>query len=323
MLFSIIVPVYKVENFIEKCLDSILLQTYTDFELIIIDDGSPDRCPSICDYYEEKDSRVKVIHKQNGGLSSARNAGLKVAQGEYVLFLDSDDFFISENVLDYISKRTCKNPDLILYKTAISDESGKQILYPKMDFSFVNKKNTYEDMLLLTVKGEEFQASAWSKAIRRTVLTDNKIYFTEGLLGEDIDWYFSVVRHCYSYEAIDEYLYVYRKRKGSITHSFGIKNLIDLLWILEKWSPIILNGMRCSRVDEALSHYLGKTYTSLLIVYASVGADRKKYKNAVQALSYLLNYDGYKRTHMVRMFYRIFGFSITIFVLQVLQKFHS
>ena len=100
MLFSIIVPVYKVEDYIEKCIDSILLQSYTDFELILIDDGSPDKCPLICDQYKERDSRVKVIHKQNGGLSSARNAGLKVAKGEYILFLDSDDFFISGNVLE-------------------------------------------------------------------------------------------------------------------------------------------------------------------------------------------------------------------------------
>lgn len=321
MLFSIIVPVYKVENFIEKCLDSILSQTYTDFELILIDDGSPDKCPQICDQYKEKDSRVKVIHKQNGGLSSARNAGLKVAEGEYILFLDSDDFFISEKALEYISKKTYKNQDLILYKTAISNENGDQISYPNMDFSFVNQKYPYEEMLLLTVKGEEFQASAWSKAIRRTVLIDNKIYFKEGLLGEDIDWYLSVIKNCHTYDAIDEYIYVYRQRKGSITHSFGIKNLIDLLWILEKWSSIILNNMECSKIDEALSHYLGKTYTSLLVIYASVGKNRKKYKNDVQALSYLLTYDGYKRTHLIRMFYQIFGFSITIFLLQILNKF--
>lgn len=320
MLFSIIVPVYKVEDYIEKCIDSILLQSYTDFELILIDDGSPDKCPLICDQYKERDSRVKVIHKQNGGLSSARNAGLKVAKGEYILFLDSDDFFISGNVLEYISKKTCKNPDIILYKTAISDEKGIQISYPNMDFSFVNKNYSYETMLQLTVKGEEFQASAWSKAIRRDVLLANKIKFTEGLLGEDIDWYLSVIRNCYTYEAIDEYVYVYRQRKGSITHSFGIKNLSDLLWILEKWSPIILNNRCGSKVDEALSHYLGKTYTSLLIVYASVGKARKQYKNDVKKLSYLLNYDGYKRTHIIRMFYRIFGFSITIFVLQILRK---
>lgn len=321
MLFSIIVPVYKVENFIEKCLDSILSQTYTDFELILIDDGSPDKCPQICDQYKEKDYRVKVIHKQNGGSSSARNAGMKVAEGEYILFLDSDDFFISEKALEYISKKTYKNPDLILYKTAISNENGNQISYPNMDFSFVNQKCPYEEMLLLTVKGEEFQASAWSKAIRRTVLIDNKIYFKDGLLGEDIDWYLSVIRNCHTYDAIDEYIYVYRQRRGSITHSFGIKNLIDLLWILEKWSPIIVNNMKCSKIDEALSHYLGKTYTSLLVIYASVGKNRKKYKNAVQTMSYLLTYDGYKRTHLIRMFYQIFGFSFTIFVLQILNKF--
>lgn len=322
MLFSIIVPVYKVEEYIEKCVDSILLQSYNDFELILVDDGSPDKCPLICDKYKEKDSKIKVIHKKNGGLSSARNEGLKAATGDYILFLDSDDFFLSEYALEHISQKTHKKPDLILYKTAKSDETGEQIFYPDMDFSFGDKNVSYEQMLLTTVRGEEFQASAWSKAVKRTVLTRNRIEFEEGLLGEDIDWYLSVVRNAHTYEVINEYLYVYRQRKGSITHSVGIKNLKDLLWILEKWSPQILDNINCSKIDRALSHYLGKTYTSLLIIYALIGKERKKYKSTVQSFSFLLNYDGYKRTHMVKMFYRIFGFSFTIFIFQIIKKFH-
>ena len=88
---SIIVPVYKVETYLHHCVDSILLQTFTDFEVILVDDGSPDNCPAICDEYAMQDERIKVIHKENGGLSSARNAGLGIAQGEYICFIDSDD----------------------------------------------------------------------------------------------------------------------------------------------------------------------------------------------------------------------------------------
>lgn len=89
---SVIVPVYKVENVLHYCIDSILNQTYKDFELIIVDDGSPDRCPKMCDDYAKKDSRIKVVHKKNGGLSDARNAGMAVATGEYISFIDSDDY---------------------------------------------------------------------------------------------------------------------------------------------------------------------------------------------------------------------------------------
>lgn len=91
-LLSIIVPVYKVENYLQKCIDSILAQTFTDFELILVEDGSPDGCPALCDAAAAKDARIRVLHQKNGGLSAARNAGLDVARGEWIGFVDSDDY---------------------------------------------------------------------------------------------------------------------------------------------------------------------------------------------------------------------------------------
>lgn len=103
MRFSIIVPIYKVELYLRQCINSVLNQSYKDFELILVDDGSPDNCPIICDEYASRDIRVKVIHKSNGGLSDARNVGLDVAQGEYVLFLDSDDWWDDVLALEKIN----------------------------------------------------------------------------------------------------------------------------------------------------------------------------------------------------------------------------
>ena len=100
-MISVIVPVYNVEAYLKRCVDSVLGQTYTDFELILVDDGSPDNCPAICDEYAQKDSRIKVIHQQNGGLSAARNAGLDIATGDYVCFLDGDDH-VKENLLETV-----------------------------------------------------------------------------------------------------------------------------------------------------------------------------------------------------------------------------
>ena len=109
-LVSIIVPVYKVEKYLDKCIESIVGQTYENLEIILVDDGSPDNCPAMCDRWAEKDSRIKVIHKENGGLSSARNAGLDACTGEYIYFLDSDDY-IAENCIE------------MLFNTIISDGS--------------------------------------------------------------------------------------------------------------------------------------------------------------------------------------------------------
>lgn len=115
MKFSIIIPCYKVEKYLRQCVDSVLVQTFEDYEVIIVDDGSPDGCPAICDEYAIKDNRVKVIHKENGGLSDARNAGLDVAHGEYVMFLDSDDWWDDKDALRKVAGCFEKNECRCMY----------------------------------------------------------------------------------------------------------------------------------------------------------------------------------------------------------------
>ena len=111
-MISIIVPVYKVEKYLDRCIESVLAQTYTDFELILVDDGSPDNCPAMCDAWAEKDSRIRVIHKPNGGLSSARNAGLDIMKGEYVTFIDSDDTVLPNYLERLLTALTVNSADV-------------------------------------------------------------------------------------------------------------------------------------------------------------------------------------------------------------------
>ncbi len=116
-MFSVIVPVYNVEKYLHRCVDSILNQTYGDFEVLLIDDGSPDRCPQICDEYAQKDPRVKVIHKPNGGLVSARNAGILAARGDYICYVDSDDW-ADESMLQFVHDTLAQSPvplDMVLF----------------------------------------------------------------------------------------------------------------------------------------------------------------------------------------------------------------
>lgn len=123
-LLSIIVPVYKVENYLPKCIDSILAQTFTDFELILVEDGSPDNCPALCDAAAEKDARVRVIHQKNGGLSAARNAGLDAARGAWVGFVDSDDYIAPEMYEVLYQAVQSTGADLALCDYAEVDEAG-------------------------------------------------------------------------------------------------------------------------------------------------------------------------------------------------------
>ena len=123
-LFSIIIPVYNVERYLNKCIESVVKQTYKNFEIILVDDGSPDSCPRICDEWAKKDDRIVVIHKGNGGLSSARNAGIKRAKGQYIGFIDSDDYWTESNFLEKIKDIVTENSvDVILFEYKEVDES--------------------------------------------------------------------------------------------------------------------------------------------------------------------------------------------------------
>ena len=127
-MISVIIPVYKVEKYLDKCVESVVGQTYSDLEIILVDDGSPDGCSAMCDAWAEKDGRIKVIHKPNGGLSSARNAGLVKASGEYVFFLDSDDT-ISANCIELLADAVRHdNSDICIANVARIDENGKPII---------------------------------------------------------------------------------------------------------------------------------------------------------------------------------------------------
>ncbi|MBQ6543175.1 MAG: glycosyltransferase family 2 protein, partial [Clostridia bacterium] len=123
-LISVIVPVYKVEKYLPRCLDSILSQSFTDFELLLVDDGSPDSCPEICDEYARRDRRISVIHKENGGLSSARNAALERATGKYVSFVDSDDYITADALQTLYSALTETDSDIAVGNMMSIDESG-------------------------------------------------------------------------------------------------------------------------------------------------------------------------------------------------------
>ena len=128
-IVSIIVPVYKVENEIDRCIQSILNQTYTSIEIILVDDGSPDKCPQICDKYAKQDKRIKVIHKENGGLSDARNVGLDMAKGEYIAFIDSDDWVEDSFIEQLLTNLISTNSDISICGYTLVNENNQKRHY--------------------------------------------------------------------------------------------------------------------------------------------------------------------------------------------------
>lgn len=161
-LITIIVPVYKVENYLKRCIESVLSQSYPNWELILVDDGSPDNCPAMCDEYASKDVRIKVIHKPNGGLSSARNAGLEVMQGEYVTFLDSDDYFHPDVLSDTYQLAVLEQADMVQF----SFIRGKSDRFPPIRkaeacSTFDNHSIFYSPVQKIILCGKLYKSSLW------------------------------------------------------------------------------------------------------------------------------------------------------------------
>ena len=171
-LFSIIVPVYKTEKYLDKCILSILKQSYKDFELILVDDGSPDNCPIICDEYKKKDKRIKVLHKENGGVSSARNAGLTVAEGEYIWFIDSDDYIETFSLQQLYEAQKEQKADLYVFNNGSIHE-----------MSIGNIDEFLEKYYFTYILG----FGPWNKLYKRNVISSNNLKFdTQETIGEDL-----------------------------------------------------------------------------------------------------------------------------------------
>lgn len=234
---SIIVPVYNVQNYLEKCLDSILEQTYNDLEIILVDDGSTDKSGFICDSYEKKDKRVKVIHKKNGGLSAARNAGLEIASGDYLLFIDSDDW-IENDYVNYLLHL------IIQYKTDISiceiiniTENGRIINNPLNDNCEVllDEKRS----LLELLKTRLFSTSVCGKMFCRKLFSNRR--FPVGKIYEDIPVVYDIFLEGHKVAFGAKGLYYYLLRQNSITKSkFSTKRLDAISFITEAMDKVDL-----------------------------------------------------------------------------------
>lgn len=216
MTLSIIVPVYKVEPYIRRCIDSILTQTFRDFEVILVDDGSPDNCPAICDEYAEKDSRVRVIHKKNGGISDARNAGLDVAQGEYIGFVDSDDF-IHPQMYEIMLRVIQKSSADLLQCNLIGVSANQEVKYPTIEHDTEIK--IYDAKAVVDQFYPYFwqimPGYMWCKVFRHQVL--DGIRFPVGKYFEDIAILLPILNRCKTVATIDIPLYYYVSNSDSIT----------------------------------------------------------------------------------------------------------
>lgn len=235
--YSFIVPVYNVELYLRECVNSLLSQSYGMFEIILVDDGSTDKSGDICDELSSEDSRIKVIHKENGGLSEARNTGLRAATGDWVIFVDGDDFWHSKEDLEVLDSVIRETPDCDFigfncsYYFPSADKFSPWVAYnPELE-NPIEGKRCFQKL----VAAGTFPMSACLKVIKRKFLIENELTFIPGIYSEDIPWFVELLEKSKRCRFINQYIYCYRKEvEGSISSKFGMKKFTDLFNTFEQ-----------------------------------------------------------------------------------------
>lgn len=264
--FSIIVPIYCVEAYLGKCVDSILQQSFGDFEMILVDDGSPDKCPFICDKYASQDSRIKVIHKKNGGSSDARNVGIEHAIGRYLLFVDSDDYYFDIFFLENISSVIMhSSADVVLYGCIMYDISKGKKWITRGDYNeTIMTHADKEQKLLYLYKYGLFPGAAWIMAVKREIVNSFQLRFPLGVTAEDYYWVENVLHVSNHIEVANKAFYVYIvNRSGSITAQPRLTGVKGILYSIDDW-------IKKEYKEQGITNFMAQSYLMALMNYARI-----------------------------------------------------
>lgn len=260
MKISIIVPIYNVEKYLKKCIESLINQTYRNIEIILVDDESPDNCPLLCEEYKNKDSRIKVIHKKNGGLSDARNKGLEEATGEYILFVDSDDYIKLDTCMNFINILCSKYVDIVV-------GNAVKIINNKREFIKHTSKNSKiisgKEYLKKELLNNSMQMMVWLNLYRRDFLLKNSLFFKKGLLHEDEEFTPRAFLKADKVLPTDITFYNYIIRENSITTKKNQMKNVCHIYEICKELDFIYNNLEDKELKNLLKNdlfekYLGK-----------------------------------------------------------------
>lgn len=221
---SVIVPVYNVEKYLDRCIESIVSQTYKNLEIILVDDGSPDSCPQMCEFWAEKDNRIKVVHKENGGLSDARNAGMAVATGEYISFIDSDDWIEKDMLMKLYDCMQSDNSEIASCGVRWITDDGEVINNATVtDDTVLDTENAISELL----EDGKLKQHVWNKLYKFDLIKD--ILFEKGKYHEDVFWSYQVLGRANRVSIIKDSFYNYVQRDSSIMGAGYSSKRLDAL----------------------------------------------------------------------------------------------
>jgi glycosyltransferase involved in cell wall biosynthesis len=298
MRFSIVIPVYNVESYLKQCLDSVLGQSFQNFEMICINDGSTDNSKLILDEYSQKDNRIKVISQQNKGLSAARNRGIEEATGDYIFFLDSDDW-IEPNSLKILAENT-EEQDLICFNGRRYFEDGTQ---EEPDKGITEKVLTgweYYNKYALVARKFHFVCTVL-RIYKREFLLNHNLFFKEGIYHEDNLFTPIVCYYAKSVKVLPDILYVYRIRNGSITNSIIQQRIFDIVKVANELSVFFMtkHGINKHFIYREISGEYFKGFTP---------SEIEKYGNNDKVLYDLIDWESFKTVSIYSRHKRIYWF---------------
>lgn len=251
---SIIIPIYKVEKYIEECLKSVLMQDYDNLEILLIDDDSPDKSIEICKNIKKRHDRdVKFItHNKNYGLSVARNTGINSANGDYLIFIDSDDYFIGERAISKLLTKAVKTNADVVSANNIMIEDQTKLVRPHSD-------NLYMD----ADSASELNSTAWNKLVKTSFIKNNDLIFEEGILHEDDVWCFKLMHSKPMIATISDVTYAYRVRCNSIMTVFGFKHIYSRIRIAD----ILYDYLVKTQARDIVQDIITQEYSALATSY--------------------------------------------------------
>ncbi len=308
---TFILPIYKVEAYLNQCVDSIVSQATADCEIILVDDGSPDGCGAICDAYARENPDIQVIHKPNGGLSDARNAGFAQATGRYVLFVDSDDYLEAgtvEKILTWIDSTDCDVAFLSsrkVYPDGSSESLGENLLREKI------YGKSREEVLRFLVTRPKFPASAWGKIYRRAFLQEHGFHYPhDRRLSEDLMYSLDLFLTAEKFDYLDFPYYCYRQnRAGSITNQVTSKYYFDTFLFVTESARRFAVGQNAVSETAALALSFAAYEYAILIwnMLALTGEDQKKAMKMLKEYRWVLRYGQSAKTKLVRSAVAVLG----------------
>jgi len=317
MKFSVIIPVYNAAAVLDECVNSVLCQTHTDIEVILVDDGSCDGSAELCDSLAASDPRIRVIHQTNAGTSQARNTGLEAATGDYVMFLDNDDYWMSEHGLSNVAHHLDQShADVLLFDSTIDRGQGSSVKTSALSREKIEARRP-EVALRELISRRKLTSAVWTKAVKTSLIRENGLRFPKGMRNEDTYFTGELIRFARSYDWYDEYFYAYRKGTG--TSQTAKRNTYavvqDLEMILRQMLPL---------ADQITDEGLRFCYLSYLAYPYTVWLGQARADGSIQAkrdlasmkqYEWVLRFDLDPWVHAIHILDRVLGYRLLSWIL--------